>query len=1555
MRRFIQIFSVILASLAATFIANNNRAEGGDFSNLNSVLTNLILNLALSIEPKLIEFPAGPLTIPLLATIGESGVCVDLKINDGGDVYVTSQLLDELSENGDQVFEIEIFIDVVQFSCTVPLMVEIEGSFPDFVNTIDGFGDLTFVSGNASLSQKILAESPDFKKFAPSIAYAGNCSADPGLLAYTGDSLGEILTFDITDIIIGELETDPSYVFNDVALELCKLGVSFADQIASILTNDLLSNTSSPLYIPNAFVEDDDGVVPVLKLEENLKQDKPEAIPGLLDLEDDKNFFVDLLIAEDNSEPAIVNNILDGLTDPNNEINADPVMIFASNLLDIELADDGSFQDIDLLEVLDTTIEAFFNYSINNTIFATLDFEMVDVFLDVIPPAAEVEGEDPPFILPPFLAFSKQTAMLESIRLDRIYFSANFKLDLNIVNKGVPGNSFLENPFDLIFEEDVIIQLDWVEFLGTIGLFFAVNADYVKETNFGSLIDGFFIECALSWFPFAPAVAGVRVDHETILLDISTFKDAIFVLAGDVIEVAVEVYQSVIPRGLEYLLDAVLVNEPFFEETSCPVADPGKDDLAQFPYNFGEGLFKTLSESVNAEVLNDLAQAVNIEDNGIYIVGDKDGYEKDEGTGFEIPFPVVDGWRQNMTVYIQAFSIQGFLLPYFREAVLFKVDESSEYSPQYLNNILNVGIPEDTVALEFILNITIEDAYPDEETNIEGLGSAPSYYTPQRNLLNITFTADNADIILDLYLKFTEFDVTGFQLQEIINLGCWASRLDYPGGISLMEVNVEGIHTTVECDCENEMVRRMGESFANPSSFPEQEIFLDDVLTRVGFMLMNLFDYERFPLTKNISQQICDTLDYDKIGNNTVYVFHESHGEITSLLPYMTFFLFAVLTPTLIARLLNKYGPKFDKINKHHKNLHINKDIMSKAKLANEENEVDHSKHLETPMYKNPLIGWKGRVLIPLIIFINLILFIVGDTGDAVRINVEGHFFLIPYEATGFRTLSVISSVIELFRSGGWLLGILLLVLSILWPYVKLIIMAFCWYLPPSKLSVGRRGKIIEYLDFFGRFSFAEFHFLVFVLVVFQIDAGTPDNTFLPSEDFFLISLVIEPLISLFTFSLAVVVSIMVSNALLVYQHNIEDQSRIKIREEELEQIGSKSLNEAVHSADNKSVRISNWTFSVNEFSEDEDKHYQYKYKLTKKAIFIAATSVIIATVFLLAAAVATSLRIELSGFFAYLVKFAGAESTYELSVYDLLIVAYKTYSGDMIVYFVGMVFILTIAIIPMLQTILLLVLLFKSVSLKRARQLTEAHHVMSVWCCVDVFVLAVTLTVLELPTVTSGLSENLEFCDELGLVMQTFLEPMRYVTQADVDAACIGMKSSITAGGYVAVFSVFTLNVVNFIISRLYYTYIADRESIEPYDEVGNAPRFIKAFHKRMEFLGLISIDINSDIAASEINRKELSVSQYNPMFQEDEKKPKSSFSQIRISNPLFRASQTQESKPNLTKQLTDFYKEVDPNKVRRVAQEVKIAQGTPDGIQKLNKRLVKRYGRGISIDIEF
>lgn len=65
-------------------------------------------------------------------------------------------------------------------------------------------------------------------------------------------------------------------------------------------------------------------------------------------------------------------------------------------------------------------------------------------------------------------------------------------------------------------------------------------------------------------------------------------------------------------------------------------------------------------------------------------------------------------------------------------------------------------------------------------------------------------------------------------------------------------------------------------------------------------------------------------------------------------------------------------------------------------------------------------------------------------------------------------------------------LAILIAAFSGIWPYVKLIMMLLCWILPPSKISIKRREKILIFLDTVGKYSLIDGYMLVMMVVSFR-------------------------------------------------------------------------------------------------------------------------------------------------------------------------------------------------------------------------------------------------------------------------------------------------------------------------------------------------------------------------------------------------------------------------------------------------------------------------------------
>ena len=81
-------------------------------------------------------------------------------------------------------------------------------------------------------------------------------------------------------------------------------------------------------------------------------------------------------------------------------------------------------------------------------------------------------------------------------------------------------------------------------------------------------------------------------------------------------------------------------------------------------------------------------------------------------------------------------------------------------------------------------------------------------------------------------------------------------------------------------------------------------------------------------------------------------------------------------------------------------------------------------------------------------------------------------------------SLSIFTSVRELWKIGSYPVAILIAVLSIAWPYCKLILTMFVWFMPWESKNSRRRELIIEILDACSKWS------LVDVLVLFILMVG---------------------------------------------------------------------------------------------------------------------------------------------------------------------------------------------------------------------------------------------------------------------------------------------------------------------------------------------------------------------------------------------------------------------------------------------------------------------------------
>ena len=119
----------------------------------------------------------------------------------------------------------------------------------------------------------------------------------------------------------------------------------------------------------------------------------------------------------------------------------------------------------------------------------------------------------------------------------------------------------------------------------------------------------------------------------------------------------------------------------------------------------------------------------------------------------------------------------------------------------------------------------------------------------------------------------------------------------------------------------------------------------------------------------------------------------------------------------------------------------------------------------------NPDIHAGWRYGITAFFVFTFILLLVADVSSGVTaktliVSPDGEVF----DETEILTVSIFTSVRELWHAGSYALAILVCITSVSWPYVKILLSVWAWVFPIR--DIKRRERFIEIVDALDKWSF---------------------------------------------------------------------------------------------------------------------------------------------------------------------------------------------------------------------------------------------------------------------------------------------------------------------------------------------------------------------------------------------------------------------------------------------------------------------------------------------------
>ena len=139
-------------------------------------------------------------------------------------------------------------------------------------------------------------------------------------------------------------------------------------------------------------------------------------------------------------------------------------------------------------------------------------------------------------------------------------------------------------------------------------------------------------------------------------------------------------------------------------------------------------------------------------------------------------------------------------------------------------------------------------------------------------------------------------------------------------------------------------------------------------------------------------------------------------------------------------------------------------------------------------MFHNKITSLQ-RLLIPITIVGAIVVFAFCMSSIGASVDIQFRQDDSTPSVMNLSTFSLGETVRQLYQARAYALMLLVVIFSIVWPYVKLLLMLYSWVIPVSYLSLERRESLFTWMDAMGKYSLVDAFVLILVLISFHFHA----------------------------------------------------------------------------------------------------------------------------------------------------------------------------------------------------------------------------------------------------------------------------------------------------------------------------------------------------------------------------------------------------------------------------------------------------------------------------------
>jgi len=457
------------------------------------------------------------------------------------------------------------------------------------------------------------------------------------------------------------------------------------------------------------------------------------------------------------------------------------------------------------------------------------------------------------------------------------------------------------------------------------------------------------------------------------------------------------------------------------------------------------------------------------------------------------------------------------------------------------------------------------------------------------------------------------------------------------------------------------------------------------------------------------------------------------------------------------------------------------------------------------------------RFLMPFFLVICIGLFACGHLWLALAIDIRIILIGLELNLKDFFEMSMMRAVKEMIQAKVWEMAILIIAVSVIWPYVRMLTMLFCWCAPTSVLHPYRRESILSWLDFLGKWSMFDIYTILLFVACLSLKITSPGQFAALPVGLYEVKLLLNPRVGLYCNLLAQFVSQIVAHIQMYWHRRVMEEVQ---QEEAVAHWSEQSKTAGMHSKDTAgtvggSSGSPRTISTLGTLPRESVCSYACAMLGAQRASGLMRLLIPCALAFsvllLLVGMVLPIFSVNTFGVVAKLMEFEDSDSrsvTYsflELSQ-ELVSIVAKDWTNQLGMWSLSAMFIISTAVLPIIQALLWCILWAIPLGLTGMKRVLLCIEVSAAWQFFDVFLIAVLITVLQIERFATGFLAALD-----GLLAKSQFEMINNVFSLmqqigflrDDDGMIFQLKSDLLIGAYVLLAAASLLMLIGIFVNR--------------------------------------------------------------------------------------------------------------------------------------------------------